>query len=399
MISDDMIIKAAREYRTPLYIFDEGEVKKRVREIKGILGEKTGLCYSIKANPFLIESAGSEAGLLEVCSPGELKICMSLKVGGEHIIYSGVNKTLENCLEAVEYNCREYTAESLKHLDLLQEAAERCNRQIEVLIRFSSGSQFGMSKEDVMTAFDRAAEGRYPKLEITGIHYFVGTQREKNKHRAADLEKVSSLFEEIRKDKGIELKRLEYGPGLPYPYFEGEDFEDTLKPLREFKEELDGFPLNVDLVVEMGRFIASSCGYYLTSIDDIKRTGQTDYCIVDGGINHVNYLGGMMGMKNPIIRHLRLGEAADCGKKIYTLCGSLCTTNDILIRQLELDNAAEGDILVFCNIGAYSVTEGLYLFLSRDLPAVVLYDPASYENGFKSVREHDPTYVINMERG
>ena len=39
-----------------------------------------------------------------------------------------------------------------------------------------------------------------------------------------------------------------------------------------------------------------------------------------------------------------------------------------------------GDLLVFENIGAYSVTEGIYLFLSRKMPRIVLY------NGISDIR-------------
>ena len=47
--------------------------------------------------------------------------------------------------------------------------------------------------------------------------------------------------------------------------------------------------------------------------------------------------------------------------------------------------------LVFENTGAYSVTEGLGLFLSRDLPQVILW-----QNGTPHpVRSETPTYPIN----
>ncbi len=31
---------------------------------------------------------------------------------------------------------------------------------------------------------------------------------------------------------GLRLPELEYGPGLPVPYFDGDDFTDTLAPAR-----------------------------------------------------------------------------------------------------------------------------------------------------------------------
>ena len=55
-----------------------------------------------------------------------------------------------------------------------------------------------------------------------------------------------------------------------------------------------------------------------------------------------------------------------------TLCGSLCTTNDVIVRSYKGNELNIGDVLVFCNIGAYSITEGLNLFLSRNMPVVLI---------------------------
>ncbi|MEG1477672.1 MAG: diaminopimelate decarboxylase, partial [Oscillospiraceae bacterium] len=51
-----------------------------------------------------------------------------------------------------------------------------------------------------------------------------------------------------------------------------------------------------------------------------------------------------------------------------------------------------GDTLCFCNIGAYSVTEGLYLFLSRRLPKILLYSQA---RGIITARDFYDTDILN----
>ena len=52
------------------------------------------------------------------------------------------------------------------------------------------------------------------------------------------------------------------------------------------------------------------------------------------------------------------------------VCGSLCTAADIIVNDSELWEAEEGDYLIFENVGAYTMTDGMQLFLSRELPAV-----------------------------
>ena len=46
----------------------------------------------------------------------------------------------------------------------------------------------------------------------------------------------------------------------------------------------------------------------------------------------------------------------------------------MLVRKVDLDGLSLGDVLCFANVGAYSVTEAMDLFLSRTMPRVVLYD-------------------------
>ena len=44
----------------------------------------------------------------------------------------------------------------------------------------------------------------------------------------------------------------------------------------------------------------------------------------------------------------------------------------MLCRAAELPDVREGDVLAFSNCGAYSVTEGVLLFLSRTMPRIIL---------------------------
>ena len=205
-------------------------------------------------------------------------------------------------------------------------------------------------------------------------------------------------MEQLRRTYGLALRRLEYGPGLPVPYFEGDDFADTLQPLRELSPFLQKAAGWCDLTIEMGRFFAAECGIYITRVMDSKENAGTHYAILDGGMNHVTYYGQVMGMKVPVIDHIpehgAQQEKSDANGAVcsdacrtedadapqnnemqnYALCGSLCTTADVLVREAPFTDLRIGDLLVFHNIGAYSVTEGIYLFLSRKMPRVLLYN-------------------------
>ena len=374
----------ADQYGTPSFIFDIESLTKRISEMKKITERKYALCYSIKANPFLIPAMIQLVDHLEVCSPGELSICEKLNVPAEMIIYSGVNKGYKDVSEAFDYGVETFTAESVHQMELINKVAAKKRRDVSVLPRLTAGTQFGMSKGDLVYLIENS--GQYPHVHIDGIHYFVGTQRKKLEKQKKELEMLKELFAELRNTYCIELKKLEYGPGLPVPLFEGEDFSDTLQPMKELQETLAEVSSWAELTVEMGRFIATECGTYITSVADQK----SEYCILDGGINHVNYVGQMMGMKNPVIRQIKTTNHAD--NKEWVLCGSLCTTNDVMVRKISFEGLSIGDVLSFENIGAYSVTEGIYLFLSRTMPRIIL---RYGRNDYQLVREAIETSSLN----
>ena len=55
-MKDIELKKVIEEYGTPTFLFDAEALKNRVNAIKAIWDEKVNLCYSIKANPFLLDT-------------------------------------------------------------------------------------------------------------------------------------------------------------------------------------------------------------------------------------------------------------------------------------------------------------------------------------------------------
>lgn len=103
----------------------------------------------------------------------------------------------------------------------------------------------------------------------------------------------------------------------------------------------------------------------------------------------MNYFGQMMGMKLPRMQQLHRDGEETPGPERWTVCGSLCTTADVLVRDCPLPGLRIGDILVFERTGAYSMTEGISLFLSRDLPAVYLYEGGRLKELRKKINTED----------
>lgn len=376
----------AASFATPAFIFDADEFGRRAKNVKSAIGGAS-LCYSIKANPFLLACLPEEIDRVEVCSPGELAICRRVGVDPSTVVYSGVNKGSEDIAEAIEYGAELLTAESLRQLGLINAAALAVGKRVRVALRLTSGNQFGMDSEDLKRAV--AEKGSYEGVDIVAIHYYSGTQKKKLavvEKELAELEELADILEERFGLSGISL---EYGPGLPADYF-GDDPEGRdMAVLAEAGAMIAAVAARRSVTVEFGRFLASPCGTYLTAAADIKNNNGENFVICDGGINHLKYYGQTMAMQTPPITLL-----GDHGEKTedYTLCGSLCTTADILVRKVTLPALSVGDVLAFGRCGAYSVTEGIGLFLSRQLPRIVLH---SERGGNRLLRDFYGTDILN----
>lgn len=372
-----------KEFNTPAYFFDLLEFHNCCKLVKQSLGN-IPLTYSIKANPFLLYDLPDDIKYVEVCSPGELQICKRNKIDGNRIIYSGVNKDFDDVLDAINYGVDIVTIESNRHLEIVQKVSSEKNIVQKVIIRLTSGNQFGISENDFCNILSHA--DKYTNIAIYGIHYYSGTQK-KSKQIRKDLKKLESFIDSIFGNYKFTPKLVEYGPGLSIDYFSKEN--NYLTPLTDVLSDIKQFSEKYSLGIEMGRFFAASCGKYATKIKDIKYSDDTNYIICDGGIHHLRYHGQMLAMQIPPLYVLNSNEK-ECIN--YCICGSLCTVADVLVADVQLPKCSIGDILIFEKCGAYSVMEGNISFLSRDLPEIYLINR---DGQIVKVRKKQNTYKIN----
>ena len=208
---------------SPAYIFSEQDFISRMELVRESFGETVDICYSIKANPFLLAVLPDGFSNIEVCSPGELEICKAFKIDPARIIFSGVNKSAEEVGRALDYGVTLLTAESYSHLDSISSEASKRGLTVDVLVRLSCESQFGMDKADVFKVIaDRAS---YSGIRIVGIHYFTGTQKTRPKEIIKELTRLGKILDRLDEELGYVPERIEYGTGLAVDYFSDEAAE------------------------------------------------------------------------------------------------------------------------------------------------------------------------------
>ncbi len=378
-------MEVLKKFKTPFYIMDVDILRERINYLKNTLSDKIDLCYAVKANTFIADYAAREVARLEICSPGEYEICEKLGISPDKMVISGVNKEASFIKKLVNKDEQFiFTIESLEQYKMLKKLAK--DKKLQVLIRITSGNQFGVSKCDAIKIIQDNKN-----LDILGIEYFSGTQKNSLKKIEREFKFLKEFIESVKEKYHFEIRELEYGTGFPVSYFEGEEFGEE-EYLLGFKELILGYFGDLKLTIEVGRSIAATCGKYYTKVVDLKTNEVGNFAIVDGGMNHLVYYGAMMGMRVPICEILP--KRSQENAKNWCICGSLCTINDIMIKQLPITNLRIGDVLIFKNTGAYSMTEGISLFLSRELPKIIIKENDDY----KIVRKNIKTSMLNMPK-
>lgn len=379
--------------QTPSYVFDTDVLNERIKKIKDILGENIHICYAMKANPFVTGEIEDTIDRYEVCSPGEFKICERADIPMNKIVLSGVYKASEDTkrIIATYKDAIVYTCESVNQFHLINDAAIEHKIKVNVLLRITSGNQFGIEEAELCELVKNRE--LYHGVSIKGIQHFSGTQRKKLKRYEEELAYVDELITKLKIDYGFEAEELEFGPGFYVEYFKDAKPYDEVELMKGFRCLLDQLKFKGQITLELGRFIAASCGSYYTKIVDMKRNHDITWCIVNGGMHQLNYFGQMMAMKLPYYRQLK--QKANTENEVKcNISGSLCTVNDNIVKSLPLQDPEIGDILEFQNTGAYCMYEGISLFLSRDLPKVYLY---SKKEGLTLMRDTFETNVLNYK--
>lgn len=363
----------------PYYLFDANRFKQNIDSLKGKLSSRVKVCFSVKSNPFLVVSGAKYADYVEVCSEGEYKLCTS-KVKSENVIAGGVYKSPEWLKTLAQSNVFRISIESMSQLVQLEKEAETADSVKKILLRLSSNNQFGMPVEEIVEVSTHS--DRYPHLQLCGIHYYSGTQKNNPEKIRDDLSRVR----EVLRQSGLKNPSLEYGPGIGVLLYGDSNNQSYQAIYEEMIREVNQLAKQYPITLELGRVLTADVGKYFTTVVDRKQINDRMFYIVDGGIHHLNYYAQQNGFPLPKIQSFRKGK-----QETVTICGSLCTASDVLAKDITLPRAEIGDRIAFLNVGAYSVTEARALFLSHRLPEVwIVEDNIEYK-----ARDNIETYQFN----
>lgn len=376
----------------PFYLFSESRIKDNIEAMRECLGEHVKIAYAMKANPWLAKAAGGSADYVETCSEGELLLCETYGIPAAKIFVDGIRKNTEFLKKAVEMGITRLSINSFRQMETLSHVADGA-QNMEILLRMSSGNQFGMAEAEA-EACVRIGQ-KIPNLKIAGIHYYPGTQRTEAWQVKRDMEKLERWVTFFESKCHFALRQIEFGAGVGMPYFTGEDcgtYEDAMRVAAEYAVELSQ---RYEVTYETGRNLAATCGIFITKIFETKEMGGKKALFCLGGTHQLKYHGGILGARAP---HIQGVSAKKQGvKEACKICGELCSESDVLAQNCRSLDAAvgEGDYLVFHNAGAYAATESKNLFLCMEMPGILIYNKDNnFQKGIRKVRGHVPAYRL-----
>jgi diaminopimelate decarboxylase len=371
---------------TPAYVYAAAPMRARVEAFfEAFAGQRVLLCYALKANGNLavvrtLADAGAGA---DIVSAGELQRALAAGVPPQRIVFSGVGKSRDEMVLALEARIAQFNVESVPELIALGEVAAARRLSAPVALRINPDVaapthdkiSTGRRQDKFGIAYDRAPEvyalaSRLAGIELVGLHLHIGSQILTLAPFEAAFRRGVALVERLRAD-GIALRRLDLGGGLGVRYRAEQPF-DLAGYARLIRELTAG--LGLELVFEPGRWLVAEAGVLLTRVLYVKEGAERPCVVLDAGMN--NLLRPALYDSWHDILPVR-APAPGTPVQPYDVVGPICESTDIFARGRDLAPVAAEDLVVLSHAGAYGAVMASD-YNSRPMAAEVLVDGARH---------------------
>jgi diaminopimelate decarboxylase len=366
----------AERFGTPLYVYDESELRARARAYREAFGGDA-VAYASKA--FLCTAMArlvADEGLgIDVATGGELHVVLRAGFSPSRVTFHGNNKSDDELLAALDAGIGRIVADSVDELDRIERLVHEGHGSPGVMIRVTPGveahthefietgtedSKFGFALEsgEALAAARRVVA--HHVVRFAGIHCHIGSQVFRLDSFTRAVERMVGLVRAVEDETGATVDELNLGGGLGVRYTSA----DTAPTIAEYaavvresfaKALADaGVRSRPLLSTEPGRSIAAPAGLTLYRVGTIKHIeGVRTYVAVDGGMSD-NLRPVTYGARYEAFLPAR---ATAPRPLVATIAGKHCEQGDLLVRDAHLPaDLAVGDVLATPVTGAYGFT-------------------------------------------
>ncbi len=368
-------VSLAENYGTPLIVFDEELVRRRMRTYLQICRDHqitSELVYAAKA--FL--TAGfcqivDDVGLhLDVASGGELYTALAGGFPADRIVMHGNNKSWDELDMAVRNGVGRIVVDNFLEISLLESVCQKAGRKTGVVVRVSPGIDpdthelVSTGQVDTKFGFDIASGAALKavnevftvsKFDLLGVHCQVGSQMMDLSAHGPAIDQMVDFMVSVRDNFGIHLPELNIGGGLGIAYTPDESppsvEEFCTQVYSTFRAAIARTGLTEPAMwQEPGRYLVAEAGttlYRLGARKDIP--GCRTYVSVDGGMSD-NIRPCLYGSRYSAVV---ANKADHPNEREFAIAGKHCET-DVLIREISLPEIETGDLLAVQCTGAYT---------------------------------------------
>lgn len=368
------LTELAEKYGTPLYVLDEETIRAVCRDYKKAFSkyEKVRMMYASKALCTMGTSVliSSEGFGFDVVSGGEIYTLHKAGIDMSNVLFNGNNKSIDELNLALDLGVGRISVDNFLELSLLNELAKSKNLVANILLRITPGiechtheyiqtghldSKFGFDLTQIDEAVDLILN-TYSNLKLHGLHAHIGSQIFETKVYHDEIEILIKELSRLDEKFNLKLDEINIGGGLGVKYTEKDvppsTYEIADVIINSLNENIQKYEIEPPTVfLEPGRSVISTAGVTLYTLGSSKQVPQgKKYVAVDGGMAD-NIRPAMYEAE--YIAQIANKPDFELSQNV-TIAGRFCESGDILIKDINLPEIEEGDILCVFNTGAYN---------------------------------------------
>ena len=378
---DIPVQQLAEQFGTPLYVYSRATLERHWRAFDSAFGNRPHLiCFAVKScsNIGVLNIMAKLGSGFDIVSRGELERVLAAGGDASKVVFSGVAKSREEIIRALEVGIRCFNVESVSELKYINQIAGKMGKIAPVSLRvnpdvdahthpyISTGlkeNKFGVSVNEAREVYKLAST--LPNIKITGMDCHIGSQLTELQPFLDATDRLIILMEQLKED-GIKLKHIDLGGGLGVTYTDEtpphpSDYANALL------EKLKNYP-ELEIILEPGRAISANAGILVAKVQYLKNNESRNFAITDTGMNDMI----RPALYEAYMNIVEIDRTLAREKAIYDVVGPVCETSDFLGKQREL-SIAEGDYIAQCSAGAYRASMSSN-YNSRPRTAEVLVD-------------------------
>lgn len=387
------LVDIARDYGTPVYIYDEATLRERMRTTRQAFADvlpSSRVVYAGKAflARALVEMLIEEDLGLDVVSGGELYVGLQSGMPPGRMSLHGNNKSWEELQMAIDAGIGKVVVDNFDEIEMLGELCAGIETPLTVLLRVNPGvdvhthkkistgladSKFGLPISDGQAARGVRALMGTTGVHLAGYHAHIGSQLFEPDASVDAIDEMLLFAAQMRAEHGVALEQLSPGGGFGIAYVDADD----PPTIAAWAEALAGaitagcarhdLPVPI-VIVEPGRMLAGRAGVALYEIGARKEIpGVRTYVSVNGGMAD-NIRPALYGAVYTSCLANRISEG---DSERVTIAGKYCESGDILIEDITLPTLERGDLLAIPAVGAYCLAMASNYNMSLR-PAVVM---------------------------